>query len=144
MYGTTNIKLRTCCVVMSICSYCLTHQCNNIQPVRSARHHVLIKERNVRSNGIRTWFCDTRLCDINAVRSELCCSEINQNFWHDFNYIVHKRQARCLTFLDGGVSTICLGMPLSNCRTAGLGLDIPVPSEDRRLFIRIQEHVYNS
>jgi len=110
---------------MSFCSYCSRRHCNNIQPVRAARHHVPIKERNVRNNGIGTWFCDdTRLCDINVVRSKLSCSEIIRNFWHDFNYIVHKRQARCLAFLEGAVSTICLGMPLPNYQTAGLGLDV--------------------
>jgi len=110
---------------MSYRSYCLRRHCNYIQPVRAARHHVLIKERNVRNKGIRTWFSDdTRLCDINVVRSKLSCPEIIQNFWHNFNYIVHQRQARFFALLEGAVSTICLGMPLPNYRTAGLGLDV--------------------
>ena len=118
-------RLRTCCAIMSFCSDCLKRHCTNIQPVRAARHHVLIKERNVRNTGIRTWFCDdTRLSDTNVVRSKLSCPEIIRNFWHDFNYILHKRQARCLALLEGPVSTICLGMPLPNCQTAGLGLDV--------------------
>jgi hypothetical protein len=67
-------RLCKCCAIMSLCSYCLKRHCNNIQHVRAARYHVLIKERNVRNNGIRTWFCDvTRLCDIDVARSKLSC-----------------------------------------------------------------------
>ena len=87
---TNTWRLRACCAVLSFCSYWLTRHCNNIQPVRGVRHHELIKERNDRNNGICTWFCDdTRLCDINAVRSKLSCSDIIQNFRHDCNYIFH-------------------------------------------------------
>jgi hypothetical protein len=136
-------RLRTCCAIMSFCSYCLKRHCNNIQPVRAARHHVLIDERNVRNNGIRTWFCDdTRLCDINVVRSKLSCPEIIRNCWHDFKYTVHKRQARCLAFLEGAVSTLCLGMPLL-CRIR-VRRNVPVHLADRRLLIRIHEHLQNS
>lgn len=134
-------RLCTCCAIMSFCSYCLKRHCNHIQPVRAARHHVLIKERNVRNNGIRTWFCnDTRLCDINVARSKLSCLEIIRNLWHDFNYIVHKRQARCLAFLEGAVSTICLGMRMPNCRIR-VRRNVPVPLADRRFLIRIHQHL---
>lgn len=90
---------------------------NNIQLVKGACQHVLIKERNIRNNGIWTWFRDdSRLCDINAVRLKLSCSEIILNFLHDFNHVLHKRTAirdrhDALHFFPARSA-----VPLPNCR----------------------------
>jgi hypothetical protein len=137
-------RLRTCCAIMSFFSYCLKSHCNNTEPVRAARHRVLIKERNVRNNGIRTWFCDdTRLCDINVVRSKLSCPGDHPELLARFQLHCAQKAGTmsCISWRRGFHHlSRNANAELPYCRI-GVRCNVPVPLADRRLLTRIHQRL---